>query len=116
MVLDPKDIDFGRSKNKVTYFSKKVLQPGESLTLNIVDVEKNHSTKFPIMGQDFCYRFILSDGRVWDEATGGIFGKILTILYPDGKTLKPSAVVLTKLTVKPVKGSQYTIDPVKVKA
>lgn len=110
MPLDPKDVDFGRSKNKVVYFSKKVLQPGESLTVKVVDVEKNHNTKFPIMGQDFCYRFILSDERVWDEATAGIFGKIMTLLYPDGKTLKPVEIKLTKLTVKPVKGSQYTID------
>ncbi len=111
--LDPKDVEYGKSKAKTPFFKKSALAPGASETVRIVDVEKNHATKFPITGENFCYRFILEDGRVWDEATGSMFGKIIKILYPDGTTFNPETFKVTKLVSKPAKGSQYTVDHVR---
>ena len=109
--LDQNDVDFGRSKSKVQYFSKKnELQPGKSVVVKVVEVEKNTQTKYPIMGQNFTYRFTLEDGRVWDESTASLFGKLIKILYPDGKTFQAAEVKLSMLVSKPIKGSQYTVD------
>jgi len=109
--LEQSDVDFGKSKERVTYFTKsKEVEPGKSVVLEITDVEKFQGAKFPIPGETWCYRFRLKDGRVWDENASSLFGKTIKILYPDGKTFKPCAVKLTKLTVKPLRGSQYTVD------
>lgn len=109
--LEQNEVDYGKSKERVTYFTKsKEVQPGASMTLDIVDVEKLEGAKFPINGETWCYRFRLKDGRVWDENASSLFGKIVKYLYPDGKTFTPCSITLTKLTVKPLRGSQYTVD------
>jgi hypothetical protein len=109
--LEQSDIEYGKAREKVSYFTKsKEVQPGSSVVLEITDVEKYEGSKFPILGETWCYRFRLKDGRVWDENAASLFGKIIKLLYPDGKTFKPCAVKLTKLTVKPMRGSQYTVD------
>ena len=111
--LEQEDINYGKSKVRAAFFKKAQIAPGGSETVTITDVEKNHTTKFPIIGENFCYRFILSDERVWDEATGSIFGKVIKFCYPDGKNFTQVTVKVTKLISKPAKGSQYTVEQVK---
>ena len=111
--LEKEDIEYGKSKARAIFFKKAQIAPGQSETVTITDVEKNHTTKYPIIGETFCYRFILSDERVWDEATGSIFGKVIKLCYPDGQTFQPATVKVSKLVSKPAKGSQYTVEQVK---
>ena len=109
--IDQENVDYGRSKAQQSFFSKgKEMQPGQSVKLKIVDVEMNRNTKYPIQGKDFCYRFVLGDGRVWDEATSGIFGALIKLCYPDGKTFRPTEITLTRLVSKPTRGSQYKVE------
>lgn len=111
MALDAEDVMFGTQKERVTYFTKsKELQPGKSVELEITDVEKLQGAKFPIKDQTWCYRFRLKDGRVWDENASSLFGKLIKLCYPDGKTFHPVKVKLTMNSVKPMKGSQYSVD------
>lgn len=111
--LEQEDIQYGQAKAKQNYFKKSSVQPGSSVVLKIVDVTKNTATSFPIQGETFCFRYFLEDGRVWDETSATIFGALTKILHPDGKTLAPATVRLTKLVSKPAKGSQYTIEQIK---
>ena len=113
MTLEQDDIEYGRSKANNTFFKKSSLLPRTSTQVKIVDVEKLPNAKYPIAGETWCYRFLLEDGRVWDESTTSLFGKIVKILHPDGKTLQATTVKLTKLVSKPAKGSQYTVEEVK---
>ncbi len=113
MSLSQEEIAQGASKMRASYFKKAALPPGESTQVTVVDVEKNHTTKFPITGENYCWRFLLSDERVWDEATGSLYGKVIKTCYPDGKTFQPATFKISKLVSKPAKGSQYTIDHVK---
>ena len=108
--LDQSEVDYGRSKARVNYYKKATIQPGQSEIVNVVDVEKNTATKYPIPDENFCYRFILDDGRVWDETASSVFGAALKILYPDGKTFKPASLKISKLVSKPIKGSQYVVE------
>ena len=106
--LNAEDVDFGRSKGS-GFFRKSSIEPGGSVTVTVVDVEKNTQTKYPITGKDWAYRFVLEDGRTWDEPTASVFGPVLKIVYPDRKTFHPAAVKVTKLANKPLRGSQYVV-------
>ena len=106
--LDEKDVAFGISKAGNNYFSKSKMAPGSSVVVKVIGVEKNEKTAYPIKGETFCYRFTLDNGQVWDEASQ--YGRVIKIVYPDGKTFTPAAVKITKLTTKPAKGSQYQVD------
>ena len=109
--IEQNEVESNISQANNGFFKKgNEIQPGQSVVVKVVDVLKNTKTKYPIAGQDFCYRFMLEDGRAWDESAAGVFRPVIKLLHPDGKTLKPCSVKITKLTVKPTKGSQYTID------
>ena len=110
--LDQKDIEFGRSKAGNTFFSKKVIPVGGSVTVKVVDVEKNTTTKYPMTGETFCYRFILEDGQVWDESAASTSGAIIRFMHKSGK-MQPVTVKISKLVSKPAKGSQYMVTEVK---
>ena len=92
--LDPSEISKGRAGG---FLKKSLLQPGqETEPLHVTDVSKAEGTKYPVRGETWCYRFHLSDGRVWDESSKSVYGALLGWLYPDGKTFTPCTVVLFK--------------------
>ena len=110
--LSDDELNFGRGSGGRNWFKKKEIPAGESVVIEIVDAGTTTQTNYPIKDQDFCYRLTLSDGRTWDESTASIYGPLLEIIYPDGKTFKPAKIRVSKRTTKPIRGSQYMIQAV----
>ena len=96
------------------FLRKTEIGLGESVTVKIVGWEECKTGKFQILNRDYCYRFTLEDGRIWDETTQGIFSPLLRILFPEGvdNPFVPATVKLTKNTTKEPKKTQYSVTKV----
>lgn len=105
--LEADDVQFAKSTGN-TYFKQSGLKAGESIELEIVDIEKNTATKYPLKGKTYSYRARLGDGRVWDIGSAGVAAALIRFANADkdGK-FAPFKIRLTKaLTQKPGQ-SQY---------
>lgn len=98
-------------------FYKSQVPAGETITLHCLEVSKNRDALYKVDKKDFGYVIHLdplqSQGKkVWLETSESVVGRVLKILYPDGKTVQPAAIRLTRLTKYPPKCSPYAVERV----
>lgn len=110
--LEQDDMEFGKKVGN-SYFKQSSLKVGESVELEIVDIEKNKATKYPMKGTDFNYRCRLGDGRVWDIGSAGVAAQIIRFANADkeGK-FSPFKIKLSK--VPTTKQGQSSYHPEKI--
>lgn len=82
---------------------KKLLKPGESKLVNLLDLARNYKTKFPIAGKEYGYRLTLEiEGKrmLMDMNGKDTIKQAVAALYPHGPTgeLVPCQVTLTRRT------------------
>lgn len=110
--LDDAEINTARGFG-AKFFKPSALKPSESSTITIVDINKNHATKWPLRGKDYCYRATLEDGRVWDCNSVPVAGALIRYGYPAGsKTLVKFTVKITRKDANKIGESPYDTEKV----
>ena len=107
--LDSKEIVSAKGFG-AKFFRPSQLEPGQSVVVEVVDINKNMETKYPLLGKDYCYRAILSDGGVWDINSVPVAGKVIQILYPDGASFQKGKIKITKKTSHRMKETPYEVE------
>jgi len=95
---------------------KKLCKPGESVTVQLIDIVKNTRTKYPIKDKDYNYRVTMKDaqGRTLHMDLSGrdSIAQMVTALYPEGvdKALVPCAAKITRRTERKTTQSEMIVE------
>lgn len=70
------------------FFKPSSLQPGQSIEVQLVGLDKQYKTQYPIKDKDYCYRisFVDADGRarIFDANGTDVLRQVVAALYPNG--------------------------------
>ena len=94
---------------------RKLLQPGETKRVKLLDISKQSKTKYPIKDKDYCYRLSLQTEEGADlmmDMNGlSLIGQAMRALYPDGPTKPrvPCGASFHRRTERTTKQSELVI-------
>ena len=94
---------------------KKLLTPGETKRVKLLDLSKQHQTKYPIKDKDYCYRLSLQTEAgatlKMDMNGGNLISQVMRALYPDGPTkpMQPGWATITRRTERTTKQSELVV-------
>ncbi len=116
--LDPGDYEAHyRADGTFTSF-KKLVPPGQSVEVEVLDITKHRPTKYPVKDKDYCMRVSLRQGQVkylMDINGGHAIGQFVAALYPKGPQggLQPCRVKITRRTERSKAQSEVIIERVE---
>ena len=82
---------------------KKLVNPGQSVVVRLLDITKHFKTKYPVKDKEYCYRVKLErDGKGYLMDINGkdAIGQIMNCLHPNGfqAPLVPCFATFTRRT------------------
>ena len=82
---------------------RKLVNPGQKVTVKLLDIVKNHKTKYPIKDKDYSFRLTLEkDGKrlLMDMNGADTIRQVLAALYPNGSDgdIVPCFAIISRRT------------------
>ena len=117
--VDPGDVKdyYGKRDGQFTSI-RKLLKPGDTITVQVSDISKSFQTNYPIKDKDYCMRVSLEFEGVkllLDLNGAGAIRQFMTALYPDGPEgkLVPCSVMIYRKTERKQKESEIQVTRVE---
>lgn len=115
--LDPEDVKayYGRLGQFTSI--RKLVKPGETVEVKLLDIDKCFKTSYPIAGKDYTMRITLEhQGQqlLLDCNGATLIANFTSALYPNGadKPLVPCQVKLTRRTERTKNQSELVVEKV----
>ena len=118
MAIDPTEAQEYYQGSGTFTSVRKLLKPGEKVTTQLLGLEKNFKTKFPLKGKDYSYRLSFEiDGQAYlmDINSRDLIGQALRALYPNGldKGIEPCQAIFTRRVERRTTQSELQIERVE---